>query len=204
MCAALRLEVLGTRGMNMNNNIESITAAIAAVKKAHEEYLPLHESYIIAMSTAGGYESTGTDEKRAEVALSMIEAGELTSKGIARAVDSGLIRKITAQKSPELIAAETMLQNATNEYNRITVDAIAQYQFKKTRTRSHGDNTPAGEIGANKQADVTSIIRGIDPKAVINFSGRRVFGSLSNGATFDYDAYGQSYPAALAKMMSRG
>jgi hypothetical protein len=185
----------------MENIAEHITAAFNAVQESHEEYAALHAAYVAAMASAGGYESTGTDEPRADIALSMIEAGELTAKGIARAVDTGLIRKITAKKSDELLAAEVELQKATNAYHQICVDLIAPFQFKKTRSRSHGETTP-GEIGANKKADVTAIIRGIDSGAVIEFSGRRVFGSLSNGATFDYDAYGQSYPAALAKMMT--
>lgn len=182
----------------MNNNMENITAAHIAVQEKYAEYAPLHAAYLKALSTAGGYESTGKDDARAEVALSMIDAGELTKKGIDRALSTGLIRKITLKMPDELITAEKNLQTATTEYNRLCAEAILPYQFAKTRTPR---GLASGDIGAAKKTDVEAIIRGIDPGAEIKFNGRRVYGTLSNGATFDYDAYGQSYPGSIAKMM---
>ena len=182
----------------------AIETALKTVEEKHSEYKPLHEEYLKAMSAASGYEAVpGLDEsldRRASVALDMIAAGELTSKGIARATESGLIRKITATKPAELVTAEIALTAAIDAYNRVCQDAILAYQVKATRTRSANGSANPGEIGAQKMSEVSAIIRSIDAGAEVKFNGRRVFGTLSNGVSFDYDAYGQSYPTTLRKL----
>jgi hypothetical protein len=183
--------------------IKNIEAAFIAVQEKHAEYAPLHAAYLKSMSAAGVYESTGQDDARANVALSMIDDGELTKKGIDRALSTGLIRKITVKKPDDLARAESALQKANAEYHRLCADAVLPFQFAKTRTPRGAATGENGDIGAAKKADVEAIIRGIDPGAEIAFDGRRVSGTLSNGATFDYDAYGQSYPGSIAKMMNR-
>jgi len=189
------------------NNTQVIEAALIAVKEAHEEYTPLNEEYRTAMSNAGEYEVVpGLDDSmhtRACVTLDMLMSGELTTKGRERAVEAGLIRKIKAAKPAELVAAEELLQNVTSEYLRVTSEAILPYQFVKSRgTRTHSDASP-GEVGAGKKADVTASIKRIDPEAVVNFAGRRVFGTIGKGITFDYDVYGQSYLHSLQEKVNQ-
>jgi len=129
----------------------------------------------------------------------MIATGEATKTGITNAVNAGKIRKITAQKSPELLAAEAALTGALSEYERICKDAVASISIKKHTARTASG--AAGEVGAGKQADVIAAIHAMDSDATVTFNGRRVTGVLSTGASFDYDVYGQSYLTSIAKML---
>ena len=130
--------------------------------------------------------------------ISGIASGEVTDKGIKRAVELGKIRKITAVQPPELVKAIQALNGALTEYENFCRSPVPFVSVKKSRTR--GGSTP-GEIGEGKKSEVTATIHAIDEGAEVKFNGRRVYGNLSNGTPFDYDAYGQSFPTALAKMV---
>lgn len=185
--------------------IEAISAALDAVNAKNDEYTPLAAEYHAAMSTAGAYEVVPGYVAKPNEALtpagiiSMIANKEVTKNGIDNAVAQGKIRKITAQKSPALIAAETALTGALADYDRICREAVAKFTVKKHSARSAPG--AAGEVGANKQADVTAAIHAMDSEATVTFEGRRVTGVLSTGASFDYDVYGPSYLASIAKML---
>lgn len=185
--------------------IEAISAALSAVNEKNVDYLPLIDEYHKAMSTSGAYEPVPDYQPAAgekltpDLIIAMIPTGEITKTGITNAVTAGKIRKITAQKSPALIAAETALTGALAEYDRICKDAVAKITVKKHTARSASG--AAGEVGANKQADVTAAIHAMDSEATVTFEGRRVTGVLSTGASFDYDVYGQSYLTSIAKML---
>jgi hypothetical protein len=168
-------------------NIEAITAALQAVNEKNVEYQPLHAAYLTAMSTSGAYEpvpeyvpKTG-ELVTPEVIISMIATGEATKTGISNAVTAGKIRKITAVKSAELIAKEAALTAALSEYERICREAVAAISVKKSpkKTGTSGTKNPA-ESEAGQRA-VRNILA-LDPEAKIFLEGRRVMGTLSNGA----------------------
>ena len=189
-------------------NIAAIETAYTAVQERNEEYTPMHEEYLKAMSTAGAYEPVPEYVGKAgelltpEVIIQMITTGEVTKTGITNAVSQGKIRKITAKKSDELVAAETALNAAIDEYHRVCSEQIAAVSVKKCRAGKSGSSA-AGEVGAGKQADVSAAIHRLDSEATVSFNGRRVFGTLSTGASFDYDVYGQSYLQSIAKMLTQ-
>lgn len=189
-------------------NKEAISAALDAVMSKNVEYIPLHEEYMLSMQSAGAYEPVpGYTPKPGElvtpdVIIQMISTGEATKTGITNAVNAGKIRKITAVKSPALIAVEAELTARIEEYHRVCNAAVALISVKKTGARKASGTTSPGEVGVGKQADVTGAIHAMDAGAVVSFNGRRVFGTLSNGASFDYDVYGQSYLTSISKMLT--
>lgn len=193
--------------MNANNK-EVIGTALDAVFEKHAEYTPLHEEYLKAMQTSGAYEpvpeytpAPGEKVTPSDI-IAMLASGELTTKGRDNAVAAGKIRKITAKKSEALIAAEAALNGALEEYHKSCSAAVALISVKKTGARKSGaGSTEHGEVGAQKQADVTTAIHAMDSGATVTFAGRRVVGTLSSGASFDYDVYGQSYLQSIAKML---
>jgi len=193
----------------IEKNIEAIAAALQAVHEANNEYVPLHEAYLTAMQSSGAYEPVPEYEPKQGESLtpaaiiSMMETGEITKTGITNAVNAGKIRKITAVKSPELVTAELNLTAAIDTYHEVCTGALGLISVKKTGSRKSGSTGAAGDVGAGKQADVTAAIRRMDPDATVSFNGRRVFGTLSTGASFDYDAYGQSYLQSISKMLTQ-
>ena len=189
------------------NEIElsAYETALNKVQEKHAEYTPLNLAYINAMSAASVYEvNPDYVMKPADILspsqiIAALAAGEMQDKGLGNAVAAGKIRKITAKKPAELITAEQSLTAALADYDSIVQTNILKFQFKKTRTGKSGSND--GSVGDNKQAEVIAQIQHIDKDAVVNFSGRRVFGTLSNGFTFNYDVYGQSYLNSIAKIV---
>jgi len=188
---------------DIENKSKAIANTLQAIEEAHKEYTPLFAEYMKAMSSSGGYEInpdykvTAKDVLTPAAIIAGMASGEITNKGRDNAVSAGKIRKITVAKPEKLVKIEAILTGLFTDYHIFCNNAIAPFQVKAPRTRS--SSGAPGEVGIVKQQDVAASIRAIDPAAVINFSGRRVFGTLSNGVSFDYDAYGQSYIESLTK-----
>ena len=192
----------------MNKN-EAIGTALEAVEEAYNDYKPLHDAYIASMQNSGHYEAVpGADEKRAQVALTMMADGELTSKGIARAVEAGLIHKVVVAKSDKLLNAEKKLLGAHTEYTRVTSEAVAMFQVKTTkgtRSKTNGDSIAGLRAVEN--------IKALDPEAKIYLDGRRVMGTLSNGVELispqgpGYDFYAVAFqtgvPEGIRKVLNK-
>ena len=185
--------------MEQMNNIEG---AYTAVVDAHKEYEVLNNEYRALMNSSHGYqivdESATTLVKTTTGAPGYLCDGTFYNE--RGALTAGLIEKITAVKPDELKEAEKVLQGATIAYNTLCSEMILPYQFKATKTRSSSGN--AGEAGAGKCAEVLAQIRAIDNNAVVNFNGRRVYGTIGKGIAFDYDIYGVSFIDSLRAKVS--
>ena len=162
------------------SNIDHIQNAYNDVVSAHEQYADLNTSYIAMMSGAHGYRIVSDDVQQVKAVTGAIGyVHNATFYNERGALTAGLIEKITAEKPAVLVRAEKRLEGATIAYNEVCSVNILTYQFKATKTRS-SSGVP-GNSGATKNAEVIAQIRAVDPSAVLNFEGRRVYGTLSNG-----------------------
>ena len=161
-------------------NIIHIEEAYNDVVSAYEQFDELNRDYIALMSGAHGYRIVSDDVQQVKAVTGAIGyVHNATFYNERGALTAGLIEKITAVKPDELKEAEKVLQGATIAYNNVCSEMIAKFQFKATKTRS-SSGVP-GNSGATKNAEVIAQIRAVDPSAVLNFEGRRVYGTLSNG-----------------------
>lgn len=182
---------------DIQNKVNAIANTLQAIDEAYKVYVPLFEQYREQMKAGKDYEAVpGADENRAGVVLEMLASGELTTKGRDRAVESGLIRKITVEKSPALIKAEENLSGLTTDYNKFVADAIAAYSFKKSRgastgSSSHGNVDPAGKVAAK----IAGVVKAkIGDGVTLTFNGRDVSGTTEDGAYLPpVDAHGDIF-----------
>lgn len=196
--------------MNTEQEIKMnvVSSAFESYAEKYDEYKPVALAYQHAMNTSSGYEAVPDYKMKpgevlnGDMIIAGFASGEVTEKGLKRAVELGKIRKITAVKPDELVTLEAELTSAHNEYIRACNDAVAAFQFMKVKgTRTRSASVDSDGVGENKKQNVTAAIHRIDSGAIVNFAGRRVFGTLSTGAAFDYDVYGQSYLESIAKMV---
>ena len=98
------------------------------IVKASAKAQPLQKAYIARMQMASGYELVPDLKKEnqgaAATALKMIADGELTSKGISRAVEAHLIRLVETKPDQALIDAIGKFDGAVKEFNTTVQQAI--------------------------------------------------------------------------------
>lgn len=186
------------------SNIDNIEKAYTAMQNAHGVFSVLNDEYNADMQKSGNYTTfpgvVGTfTHKPGDQKVTGFMTDDGTFYNLVGAKSAKLIYEQTAEKSQELKVAEKVLVDAYNSFIDMCNEAALPFQFKAHKTRR--GTVSDGTAGAGKQSAVLSAIHAIDKDAVVNFNGRRVFGTLSTGASFDYDVYGQSYLDTIRAMI---
>ncbi len=171
------------------SNIEAIAAALSAVESAHSAVKPEYEAYLESMKNSGNYEVVpGADEKRAGTALEMLNSGELTSKGITRAVESNLIRKIKVEQSESLKAKITAFNGALKDYEEVCRGAVLPFAIKATKARS-GSSGGSSKVGQEVYDRARTVTLAYDEGAEFSFNDREMTVTFSNGKTATANVY---------------
>lgn len=182
---------------------EQIKRAFNTVVKLHGVADALKTAYLEQMQNVSGYETNDGVVMRNDASgkFAGVTDASGTFYNVRGALNAGLIRVMKVEPSPELSDAVKALDDARRGYVELCDAQIAPFIVALTtkRTRSTGGN--AGDVGEGKKQSVTAAIHRIDSGAQVDFNGRRVFGTLSNGKPFDYDIYGQSYLETIAGMV---
>ena len=158
---------------------------------------PLKDAYIADMQKDSGYNSLTASPEF----MSMIDSGEVTSKGIAAAINAGKIEKISTTPSAELTAAIESLNTAKQSFLTLVNEVLLPFncEVASKRTRSSNGTPSSVKASQNKKNSVEASIKSIDSGAVVTFDeGRRFDVTLTNGKHFTYDIFGQSYLQSLA------
>lgn len=137
------------------------------IAKASAKAMPLQKAYIARMQQAAGYELVPDLKKEvqgaASNALKMIADGELTPKGITRAVDAGLIRLVETKPDQALVDAITRFDGAVKEF-KVTVDQAIRPLMVGIPTKKGNVNMPGerkrtpskGYVSADEWAQVSA------------------------------------------------
>ena len=190
-------------GTNMKNNTDNPSIAQAMneqIKNIAHLYSiahPLKDAYIADMQKDSGYNSLTASPEF----MSMIDSGEVTSKGIAAAINAGKIEKISTTPSAELTAAIESLNTAKQSFLTLVNEVLLPFncEVASKRTRSSNGTPSSVKASQNKKNSVEASIKSIDSGAVVTFDdGRRFDVTLTNGKHFTYDIFGQSYLQSLA------
>jgi hypothetical protein len=124
--------------------VDAYMNIVAASAKA----TPLHKAYVARMQEASGYEVVPDLKadlaKSAGVALKMIAEGELTKKGIERAVTNGLIRLVDVKPDAALLKAAAALSGAVADFNTVVKDITLPLLITTPKGKKNV-NMPAGE-----------------------------------------------------------
>lgn len=170
------------------SNIDNIKPALEAVEEAYTNMKPEYDQYLAAMKSAGNYEiAPGADEHRAAVALEMLTSGELTSKGIARAVESGLIRKITPVHSESLKLKVTAFNGAIKNYEEMCRNAVLPFNVKTPRAKS--GSSGASKVGQEVYDRAQNVTLEYDSGATFSFNDREMTVTFSNGRVATANVY---------------
>lgn len=170
--------------------IDNIKRAHATVQKLYDVAVPLKESYLEQMQNVSGYESDAGVTILKDVTGKV--SGVVTSPdgafyNLKGALNAGFIRVMKVEPSQELSDAVKALDDARKSWNELCDAQVSQFTVSIGTKRTRSTGGTAGDVGEGKKQSVASAIHRIDSGAQVDFNGRRVFGTLSNGKPFDYD-----------------
>lgn len=185
--------------MSEQNNKELMSAIKSAVSEIENNYsivVPLREAYISDMQKDAGYNAITASEEF----MSMIASGEVTARGIATALASGKIEKISTVPSEELISAINALDNSIASFKDITGSYLTSKILTVSKSRKTGSRG-ASSPGIDK-------VLSIDPAAKIELkdvgmSHPHIVGTLSNGRLIDIDCYAATLVQHVEKALGR-
>jgi hypothetical protein len=182
----------------MNSISKAMEKQVEHIAELFDVAEPLRVQYVEDMQKDTGYRALSASDEF----MAMIATGEVTTRGIANALQSGKIEKISTKPSAELVDAITALNTAKDAFYTLAKESMLPYQCeagKAKGTRSRSVN--AGSPGIDK-------VLSIDPSAVIELkdvgmSHPHIVGVLSNGSRIDIDCYAATLVQHVERALGR-
>ena len=117
---------------------------------------PLKDAYIADMQKDSGYNSLTASPEF----MSMIDSGEVTSKGIAAAINAGKIEKISTTPSAELTAAIESLNTAKQSFLTLVNEVLLPFNCEVASKRTRSSNgTPSSVKASQLKKDIVEAAR---------------------------------------------